>query len=289
MPELPEVETIVRGLREKLTGRQIRSVQVRTSKLLRSPLASFRKQLTGAVIKKIERKGKFILVGLENEATLVIHLKMTGQLLLIPEDRPADKHTHLLFNLHPRDLQLRYRDVRKFGFLVLLTPGQEWAPLADLAPDPFELTATAFYERLRMKKRAIKPLLLDQRFISGLGNIYVDESLFRSQIHPLTHSHSLSWDQARGLHLRIRQVLRQAIKAKGTTVSDYRGPEGIVGGFQHYLRVYDRQGLPCPDCRNPIRKTRVGGRGTHFCPACQTMTLKVSKSLIERKSDLVLY
>jgi len=277
MPELPEVETIVRGLREKLIGRQIRSVQVRTAALLKSPLPSFRKQLTGAIIRKIERRGKFILIGLGKGATLVVHLRMTGQLLLIPEGQPADKHTHLLFNLQPRDLQLRYRDVRKFGFLVLLTPGQEWPPLADLAPDPFDLTARDFYERLQKKKRAIKPLLLDQRFISGLGNIYVDESLFRSRIHPLTPSHALNWDQARGLHQRIRQVLRQAIQAKGTTVSDYRGPEGIVGGFQQYLRVYDRQGLPCPICRNPIHKTRVGGRGTHLCPACQTMTVKISK------------
>ena len=145
MPELPEVETIVRGLREKLIGRQIRSVRVRTSKLLRSPLLSFRKQLTGAIIKKIERKGKFILIRLENGATLVIHLKMTGQLLLIPESYPTDKHTHLIFSLQPRDLQLRYRDVRKFGILALVPPGQEWPPLAALAPDPFELTARGFY------------------------------------------------------------------------------------------------------------------------------------------------
>ena len=276
MPELPEVETIVCGLREKLIGRQIRSVRVRTATLLRSPLLSFRKQLTGAIIKKIERKGKFILIGLGNGSTLLIHLKMTGQLLLIPEGRPADKHTHLIFNLQPRDLQLRYRDVRKFGFLGLLTPGQEWSPLADLAPDPFDLTAGDFYERLQQKKRAIKPLLLDQRFISGLGNIYVDESLFRSRIHPLTSSRTLNWDQARGLHRLIRQVLREAIKAKGTTVSDYRGPEGIVGGFQHYLRVYDCTGEPCRFCGTPIHKTRVGGRGTHFCPSCQIPPRKES-------------
>jgi formamidopyrimidine-DNA glycosylase len=271
MPELPEVETIVRGLREKLIGWQIRSVQVRTPTLLRSPLLTFRKQLKGAIIRKIERKGKFILIVLGNGSTLIIHLKMTGQLLLIPEGRPADQHTHLIFKLQPRDLQLRYRDVRKFGFLVLLTPGQEWPPLADLAPDPFELTARDFYGRLQQKRRAIKPLLLDQRFISGLGNIYVDESLFRSRIHPLTPSQILNWDQARGLHRLIRQVLREAIRAKGTTVSDYRGPEGIVGGFQHHLRVYDRQGLPCPTCRSPILKTRVGGRGTHLCGVCQTL------------------
>ena len=276
MPELPEVETIVRGLREKLIGRQIGSVRVRTAALLRSPLPSFRKQLTGAIIKKIERKGKFILIGLGNGSTLLIHLKMTGQLLLIPEGRPADKHTHLIFNLQPRDLQLRYRDVRKFGFLGLLTPGQEWSPLADLAPDPFDLTARDFYERLQQKKRAIKPLLLDQRFISGLGNIYVDESLFRSRIHPLTSSRTLNWDQARGLHRLIRQVLREAIKAKGTTVNDYRGPEGIVGGFQQYLRVYDCTGEPCRFCGTPIHKTRVGGRGTHFCPSCQIPPRKES-------------
>jgi formamidopyrimidine-DNA glycosylase len=277
MPELPEVETIVRGLREKLIGRQIRSVRVRTSTLLRSPLPSFRKQLSGAIIRKIERKGKFILIGLENGAALVIHLKMTGQLLLIPEGRPADKHTHLIFSLQHRGWQLRYRDVRKFGFMVLLPPGQEWFPLTDLAPDPFDLTARDFYERLQKKKRAIKPLLLDQRVVSGLGNIYVDESLFRSGIHPLTLCHTLNREQARRLHRHIRQVLRQAIQAKGTTVNDYRGPEGIVGGFQRYLRVYGRQGSPCPTCQSPIQKTRVGGRGTHLCPTCQTHPWKIVK------------
>jgi formamidopyrimidine-DNA glycosylase len=276
MPELPEVETIVRGLRQKLIGRRITSVRILTSTLLKTPPPSFRKQLTGDLIKKIERKGKFILIGLGTGSTLIIHLKMTGQLLLVPESPPADKHTHLVFNLQPRDLQLRYRDVRKFGFLGLLSPGQKWPPLADLAPDPFELTAGDFYQRLRLKKRAIKPLLLDQGFISGLGNIYVDESLFRSGIHPLTPSQTLNRDQARGLHRRIRQVLRQAIRAKGTTVSDYRGPEGIVGGFQQYLRVYGRQGLPCPTCRSLIHKTRVGGRGTHLCPICQTTPVKIS-------------
>ena len=269
MPELPEVETIVRGLREKLTGQWIRAVHLRTPHLVRTSPALFRRSLTGARIGAVRRQGKFILIDLEPARTLVIHLRMTGQLLLVPESAPLDPHTHVVFDLGPRGFQLRYRDVRRFGRLEIQEPGRPLPGLTALAPDPFELTAGELFLKLRGKKRAIKPLLLDQTFLSGLGNIYVDESLHRARIHPLTTANQLTADQVRDLHRVIRRVLRRAITAKGTTVSDYRGPEGIVGGFQRQLQVYGCSGEPCRSCGTPILKIRVGGRGTHFCPDCQ--------------------
>lgn len=270
MPELPEVETIVRGLRLKLAEKKIRVVRVRTPGLLVTPPRAFRRSLQGAIIRDIRRKGKFILFHLTSGDALVVHLKMTGQLLLTAEDLPLDRHTHVVFELEPGNLQLRYRDVRKFGLLGMQTRnGEAWPALKALAPDPLEMTGEDFQEKLRRKKRALKPALLDQTFISGLGNIYVDESLHRAKIHPSTPAHTLDPGQARELHRLIRRILRQAIRHKGTTVSDYRGPEGIVGGFQRHLRVYDCTGKPCRFCGTTIQKTRVGGRGTHFCPSCQ--------------------
>jgi formamidopyrimidine-DNA glycosylase len=270
MPELPEVETIVRGLRRKLIGRKIAAVRVRSARVLALPARRFRQALEGAIIREINRQGKFILISCDRDILLVTHLRMTGQFLAVPRETAADKHTHVIMDLEPGTLQLRYRDVRKFGRLGILT-GEDLSThaLNDLGPDALEVSAETFFRILQRKKRAIKPLLLDQTFLCGLGNIYVDESLFRARIHPLTRADCLSRDQVRVLHRHMRRVLNQAIKAKGTTVSDYRGPEGIAGGFQAYLRVYDRAGEPCPACGALIEKTRVGGRGTHTCPGCQ--------------------
>jgi formamidopyrimidine-DNA glycosylase len=270
MPELPEVETIVRGLRRQLIGRKIAAVRVRSARVLALPARRFRQALEGAIIREINRQGKFILISCDRDILLVTHLRMTGQFLAVPRETAADKHTHVIMDLEPGTWQLRYRDVRKFCRLGILT-GEDLAThaLNDLGPDALEISAETFFRVLQRKKRAIKPLLLDQAFLCGLGNIYVDESLFRARIHPLTRADSLSRDQARALHRHMRRVLYQAIKAKGTTVSDYRGPEGIVGGFQAYLRVYGRAGEPCPACGALIEKTRVGGRGTHICPGCQ--------------------
>jgi formamidopyrimidine-DNA glycosylase len=272
MPELPEVETIVRGLRRQLIGRKIGSVRVRSARVLAQPLPRFRKALKGAIIREISRQGKFILIAFDGGLRLVTHLRMTGQFLLVPPEQAIDKHTHVIFDLEPGPLQLRYRDVRKFGRLGLLIPGDQSIPLLkDLGPDALEISIETFFKNLQQKKRAIKPLLLDQTFLGGLGNIYVDESLYRAGIHPLTRADTLDREQVRELHRHMRRILNQAIKAKGTTVSDYRGPEGVVGGFQRFLRVYGRAGEPCGACGTRIQKTRVGGRGTHTCPACQPL------------------
>jgi formamidopyrimidine-DNA glycosylase len=270
MPELPEVETIVRGLRPQLIGKKIRFIRVRSDHVLTGSPRGFRRVLEGAIIREIGRKGKFILITCDQEIRLITHLRMTGQFLLAPRERVVDPHTHVLFDLEPGTDQLRYRDVRKFGRLAAVARGTPAISLLqDLGPDALEISAATLFRNLQQKKRAIKPLLLDQTFLSGLGNIYVDESLYRAGIHPLTRADTLNRDQARLLHRHMRQILRQAIRAKGTTVSDYRGPEGIVGGFQRFLRVYDRSGDPCRICGQTIQKTRVGGRGTHTCPGCQ--------------------
>ncbi|MCU0578948.1 MAG: bifunctional DNA-formamidopyrimidine glycosylase/DNA-(apurinic or apyrimidinic site) lyase [Desulfobacterota bacterium] len=270
MPELPEVETIVRGLRRKLIGKKIAAVRVRSARVLGQSPLGFRCALAGAIIREIDRQGKFILISCEGDLLLVAHLRMTGQFLLVPRETVTDKHTHVIFDLEPGPEQLRYRDVRQFGRLEVLTKANRAShSLNNLGPDALDIDAVTFFLNLRQKKRAIKPLLLDQTFLCGLGNIYVDESLYRSRIHPLTQADSLSREQARDLHRHMRRILGQSIRAKGTTVSDYRGPDGIVGGYQAYLRVYARHGEPCGVCGAIIQKTRVGGRGTHTCPGCQ--------------------
>lgn len=277
MPELPEVETIVRGLRRKLIGKKIGPIRVLSRQVLADPPRRFRQALQGAIIREIGRKGKFILIACDREVLLITHLRMTGQFLLAPREQAPDKHTHVIFDLEGDACQLRYRDVRKFGRLGIQSQGEgSRSPLEALGPDALEISAAAFFQGLRQKKRAIKPLLLDQTFLCGLGNIYVDESLYRAGIHPLTRADAVSREQALLLHRHIRQVLKQAVRAKGTTVSDYRGPEGIVGGFQRYLRVYDRTGEACEACGALIQKSRVGGRGTHTCPGCQTLGELVS-------------
>lgn len=271
MPELPEVETIVRRLRLDLIGKKIQSVQIRYPGILRCPQKVFTRTVTGAIIREIRRKGKFILFDLAPAGTLVLHLKMTGQVLIQPPAAPADRHTHLIFSFFSSDLQMRYRDVRKFGFFAL---GQgkampENPSLSRLGPDPFEISASQFLKIVQSRKRAIKSLLLDQSLISGLGNIYVDESLFQAQIHPQAGTGLLPAARVRVLHRLIKKILSQAISWQGSTLRDYRRPNGISGGFQSHHQVYGRTGTPCPRCLTPIEKIRVAGRGTHFCPGCQ--------------------
>jgi len=182
-----------------------------------------------------------------------------------------DRHTHAVFEFFDTPMQLRYRDVRKFGFFSLMADpaGPEQTLLSGVGPDPFEITAGRFAKILQKKDKTIKALLLDQSIISGLGNIYVDESLFRAGIHPLTRSSHLSEEELKKLFKSVRAVLLQAIKWQGSTLKDYRRPDGLSGGFQDRHRVYGRQGKPCLSCHHPIQKIRVAGRGTHFCEVCQ--------------------
>jgi len=273
MPELPEVETIVRHLRLGLIGQKIQSVEVLNPKILRLPKRVFIQSLTGAIIQKISRKGKLILIGLNPDLTLVLHLKMTGQLLLESSSTPVDKHTQVIFHFYPPTFQMSYRDIRKFGFFDLSRgdPTTQIPYISKLGPDPFEINSAHFIKTVHSKNKAIKPFLLDQSAISGLGNIYVDESLFQANIHPLTKTNALSHAQIKNLYRVIKKVLSQAILKQGSTLRDYRKPDGISGKFQNYHQVYGRAGLPCFFCRSPIQKISLASRGTHFCPSCQRL------------------
>jgi formamidopyrimidine-DNA glycosylase len=274
MPELPEVETIVRRLRLSLINQKILKVRVFTPKILRQPPALFAQRLRGAIIRDIRRKGKFILIGLEPKGMLIIHLKMTGQILLESKSKPYDQHTHVLFSFVSSPVQMRYRDIRKFGFMDLSSSGaEEDLPyIRKVGPDPFEVSPKIFFHLIHNKNKSIKSLLLDQSVISGLGNIYVDESLFQAGLHPQTKAMALSPDQSQKLYRIIKNTLSQAIRFQGSTLRNFKKPDGKSGGFQKFHQVYRRKDLPCPVCRSPIQKMIVGGRGTHYCAHCQKMS-----------------
>ena len=260
MPELPEVETVVRTVTPHLVGRRILEAHF-TSKFVtpgnRKQLAA---RLTGRTITSIRRRGKFIVVSLD-EGTLAIHLGMTGNLLA---GGKAGEHTHGLFTLD--DGVLLYNDPRQFGRI-------EWSAgpakrVAKLGPEPLEISLEEFQKRIKRRTR-IKPLLLNQTFLAGIGNIYADESLFRSGIHPLAMATRLSASRVARLHQVMRELLTEAIEHRGSTISDYRDAQGASGGFQLLHQVYGREGEPCTVCGTPIKKTLVAQRGTHHCPKCQ--------------------
>ncbi len=280
MPELPEVETIVRALRQggrqglPLPGRTIRSASLLWERSLAEPSpAEFSQRLPGQTVNEVRRRGKFIILQLDRDA-LLIHLRMSGDLRVEPEmdqqGRPLDPLPHdravIVFN---DGLRLAFNDPRKFGRLWLV--GRPESVLAQLGPEPLDpsLTAEEFHRMLTTVHRQVKPLLLDQTFLAGLGNIYTDESLHAAKIHPLQPSASLNLEQAGRLLEAIRQSLNEGIR-KNVASFDwvYRG-----GDFQNSFRVYQRTGQPCPVCGTPVARILVGQRGTHFCPTCQQFSV----------------
>ena len=271
MPELPEVETIVRGLRRKALGKKINRVTLLMPQILRCSDKDFVRTIRGKKIKGINRRGKYILIELAGGWSLVIHLKMTGQLKWTPQDQKPQKHTHVVFHLAQCPFRLHYCDIRRFGYILLLKTKcmYEVPPLRDLGPEPLEIEESEFVELLRNRKGRIKSLLLNQSFLAGLGNIYADESLWRARIHPLNQADRISLLKARRLHASIQAILREAIANKGSSVDDYRDVEGRKGKHQFYLRVYGRQGEPCYHCESKIRRIVIASRSSHFCPRCQ--------------------
>jgi len=271
VPELPEVETIVRELRPHLVGRRIRSAQV-----LRPTVCTFSAdQLRGAVVRRIERRGKYILVHLDRRGTtpvLAFHLGMTGQLLRASPDLPPDKHTHIVLRLSGLADELRFRDVRRFGEACLYRspPDLHRALLDRLGPEAHTVTSTQLARAAWTSSRPIKPLLMDQEKVAGLGNIYTDESLWQARLHPLRPSDSLSADELGELAFCTRAVLREAVGDRGSSVDDYLTPDGSAGRYQQRHAVYGRPGEPCPRCSAAIERIRLQGRGTHFCPKCQS-------------------
>ncbi len=271
MPELPEVETVARGLCASLVGCTIADVEVRWVRSLIPPDATaFARHLIGQTITHVGRRGKWIVMALSGNKTLLVHLRMTGRLVIESGERSDDPHLRVLFLLDD-GRRLHFSDQRKFGRLWLVDDASE--ALGDLGPEPLaeDFTAARLQEMLSRRRGRIKPLLLNQRFLVGLGNIYTDEALWRAGIHPLRQADTLTPAEVQRLHRAIRAVLRAAIAGGGTTLADaaYQQADGRAGEFAGQLMVYGREGLGCPRCGTAIERMRVGQRGTHFCPHCQ--------------------
>lgn len=270
MPELPEVETIATNLREglddqpSLLGLTISSVELLWERTLDEPSPrEFRQRAVGQTIQSIWRRGKFLGIGLTTD-TILVHLRMSGDLVVEPVNSALAKHHRLLINFE-NEMRLAFNDTRKFGRVWLVDDPDPI--LCNLGPEPLDekFTAPEFYERLHRHKRKLKPLLMDQSFIAGLGNIYTDEALHMAKLHPLELSNKLSMEHVDKLLHSIRLVLRTAINRNGTSIDwVYRG-----GDYQKYLRVYGRTGDSCQECGQPIARIIVGQRSTHLCLNCQ--------------------
>jgi formamidopyrimidine-DNA glycosylase len=260
MPELPEVETVVRSVRAHLVGNRIVAAEFTSPHVTPGNRGSLAKRLVGRTIQSVTRRGKFIQISLD-EGFLTVHLGMTGKLLISGE---RETHTYGVFTLD-RGVLL-YHDPRQFGTI-------EWSPkvsprVARLGPEPLEITVEEFRARLKRKTK-MKSLLLNQTFLAGVGNIYADESLFAAGIHPLASAEKLTKARAEKLYAAIRGILAHSIELGGSSISDYVDADGKKGWFQVEHRVYGREGEPCAQCGTPIQKTLVAQRGTHFCPRCQ--------------------
>lgn len=267
MPELPEVETIRSQLAPRLAGRTLVSVEILDPRLTR-PIDLFEvaEELEGDSIVAVERRGKYLVVRLESGLALLVHLRMTGSFGFEPMS-----HERAVLELDD-GTRVAYRDVRRFGTWLVLEDAELEPYLAGKnGPEPlgFRFTADWLATRLAVRRAPVKAVLLDQRVVAGLGNIYADEALWRARVNPLRSAASIDPDEVRRLHRAIRAALRAGIARQGSTLSDYRTPEGSRGGMQDEFRVYGRDGLPCPRCGTTISKTRVGGRGTWYCPRCQ--------------------
>jgi len=271
MPELPEVETIVRCLRRRLVGLEVRAVRLDFPPIVRNRGTSYLQKFAGRRVLGLRRRGKMILLDFSGGLTMIFHLRMTGQLLFGPAAGPGDKHTHLRISFRTGESELRFRDVRKFGFIRgVRTDRAERAPeVRGLGPEPLSLDLPAFLRRLKGRRGRLKSLLLNQKIIAGIGNIYADEILFAAGIDPRVEISRLGSRRMERLHSAVQAVLDEAVSFKGTTVRDFRDGDGLEGLFQSRLRVYGRQGEPCPRCGALIKRIRISGRSSHFCPRCQ--------------------
>ncbi len=270
MPELPEVETTVRALRQPLVGRTFTEVRCYWPRQIVKPsLAELQQRLHGQRVEAISRRAKYLLFHLSSGDYLIIHLKMTGHLSVVGANMPADKHVHTIFSL-ANGQELRFRDMRKFGRVYLVAHPDE--VLAGLGPEPLEpaFTVAELQKRLNGRSRALKPLLLDQSFVAGIGNIYADEALFAARLHPERKADSLTSQEITALHNAIQQVLQLGIQREGASIQNYVKPDGQRGDMQNAVAVFRRTGYPCSVCEAPIERIVLGGRSTHFCPSCQS-------------------
>ncbi len=279
MPELPEVETIKNDLAPQIVGKTIEAVTFPPDprcRILRRCISQqeFIREIVRTKILNVRRRAKYLICDLDSERTLVMHLGMSGQILLCPSRSPLERYVRAIFHLSGNK-EIRFADPRKFGEIFLQSTSVPDLPLDldRLGPEPLDrtFTAKALMQTLRSSRRAVKAVLMDQRAIAGLGNIYSDESLFLAGVHPARKGYSLTEDETRSIHRAIRTVLRSAIKHRGTTAKDkrYRDGKGQSGNFQNRLNVYQRRSLPCPRCGAVIEIMPIGGRTASFCPRCQ--------------------
>jgi formamidopyrimidine-DNA glycosylase len=281
MPELPEVETVVRGLRRSILGRTILSVRLGKTDFIDDPVA-LEEQLPGRRIEVIERFGKFMLLRLSAAASgagldangdaapaaLLVHLGMTGQLAPSSAAQPSNKHTHVYLTLDD-GRELRYTDARRFGRMAYLTEVPLAEELKAFGADPLEVNAAEFAARIRTRSARIKALLLDQSVLRGVGNIYADESLWRAKIHPARLGNRVSAREAETLRKALQDILKKAIVMRGSSISDFLDADGEPGEYQRRHRAYGREGERCYRCRTLIRRIIVAGRSSYFCPKCQ--------------------
>ncbi len=280
MPELPEVETIVRGLQKQIAGKKIVGVRVILPKIIRGEERDFITPVSGYTIQKVWRRGKMIVIDLAEGRSLLVHLKMTGQLVFSSAEAAVTKHTHLILELSDGQ-QLRYLDMRQFGYFCLADASLV-AGLTPSGAEPLDISGDEFKILMQSRRARIKSLLLNQSFIAGIGNIYADEILHRAGIHPLQHTHTLSETQIAKIYQAMQEVLRQAIEQRGSSISDFVDSSGQKGNYQRYHRVYQRQGQPCFTCREKITRIKIGGRSSHFCPNCQ----KTSNQKIQCRKNI---
>lgn len=273
MPELPEVETIRKTLIPLVSNKTIDKVEVYWPKMVKVPddVEKFKLLLQGQTIQKMGRRGKFLLFYL-NDVVLISHLRMEGKYRVVSSAEPIEKHTHVIFTFTNGE-DLRYNDVRKFGTMHVYPIGQEFEsePLKKLGPEPFDegFTLDYLYQKLKRTERPIKAVLLDQTVVTGLGNIYVDETLFRAKIHPSKKASHLTKKEVERIRDESIHTLADAVKQGGTTIRSYVNGQGEMGMFQQELFVYGQENKECKRCGNLILKTKVAGRGTHICPNCQ--------------------
>jgi formamidopyrimidine-DNA glycosylase len=280
MPELPEVETVARGLRQAILGRRIISVTLGKTDFIDDP-AALEEHLPGRRIEAVERYGKFMLLRLsavsgetrvapngDAAASLLVHLGMTGQIAPSPAGQPLEKHTHVCLLLDD-GRELRYTDARRFGRIAYLTEVSLAEELTGFGADPLEVSKEEFAARICGRRARIKALLLDQSVLRGVGNIYADESLWKAKIHPARLGAKLSRKEAEKLRRALQEILQKAIVMRGSSISDFLDAEGEPGEYQRHHRAYGREGKPCYRCKTPVRRAIVAGRSSFFCPKCQ--------------------
>jgi formamidopyrimidine-DNA glycosylase len=289
MPELPEVEVTRRRIAKLLVGRKIaRVITTKPSYFFLTSPGRLQRELAGRTVAKLDRHGKYLLARLDSGATLLLHLGMTGQLFgegakslrLLRADRRSaatenpsgfspDEHTHLQLEFSDRGARVFFRDVRKFGKVLLVALGKSDPRLEKLGIDALDAKGDHLFEAASARKIPIKTLLLNQAVIAGIGNIYADEALFLARVSPLRSANRVSRDECQAIVAAAQKVMKRSIQTGGSSISDYVNPDGSDGGYQNERRVYGREDEPCPRCRTPIQRVVIAARSSHFCPSCQ--------------------